>query len=64
MLTTTIINGFIVCLRLLVEHQKLHAFDWYKAKFAASDLNKFPFSRYKSSQYGSLGQDLYKAYFE
>jgi hypothetical protein len=64
MLTTTIINGFIVCLRLLVEHQKLHAFEWYKAKFAASDLNKFPFSRYKSSQYGSLGQDLYKAYFE
>jgi DGQHR domain-containing protein len=64
MLTTTIINGFIVCLRLLVEHQKPHAFDWYKAKFGASDLNKFPFSRYKSSQYGSLGQDLYKAYFE
>jgi DGQHR domain-containing protein len=64
MLTTTIINGFIVCLRLLVEHQKLHAFDWYKAKFGASDLNKFHFSKYKSSQYGSLGQDLYKAYFE
>jgi hypothetical protein len=64
MLTTTIINGFIVCLRLLVEHQKLHAFEWYKAKFGASDLNKFPFSKYKSSQYGSLGQDMYKAYFE
>ncbi len=63
MLTTTIINGLIVCLRLLVEHQKLHAFEWYKGKCGAPDLNKFQFSKYKSSQYGSLGQDLYKAYF-
>ncbi|MET3838124.1 DGQHR domain-containing protein [Bradyrhizobium sp. OAE829] len=64
MLTTTTINGFIVCLRLLIEHQKLHAFEWYRTKFNAKDLNKFQFSKYKSSQYGSLGQDLYDAYFK
>jgi hypothetical protein len=63
MLTTTIINGFIVCLRLLVQHQKLHAFDWYKTKLATADLNKFAFSAYKSSQYGSLGQDMYTTFF-
>ncbi|MGY4467256.1 DGQHR domain-containing protein [Bradyrhizobium sp. LB9.1b] len=64
MLTTTILNGFIVCLRLLVQHQKLHSFDWYKNKLDPVALGKFQFSRYKSSQYGSLGQDMYKEFFE
>jgi hypothetical protein len=26
-------------------------------------LEKFPFASYKSSQYGSLGQDMYVAFF-
>jgi DGQHR domain-containing protein len=64
MLTTTILNGFIVCLRQLIQHQKLHAFDWYRARLIAADLQKFPFASYKSSQYGSLGQDMYKKFFE
>lgn len=64
MLTTTIINGFIVCLRLLVQNNKLHSFDWYKARLDSVKLNKFPFSSYKSSQYGSLGQDMFKTFFE
>ena len=64
MLTTTILNGFIVCLRLLVQNKKLHSFDWYRARLNSAALNKFPFSSYKSSQYGSLGQDMYKAFFE
>jgi len=63
MLTTTILNGFIICLRLLVEHKKLYAFETYKNKFAASDLSKFPFSTYKSSQYRKLGEALYEKYF-
>jgi hypothetical protein len=64
MLTTTILNGFIVCLRLLVQNKKLHSFEWYKAKLNPAALSKFPFSNYKSSQYGSLGQDMYKEFFE
>jgi DGQHR domain-containing protein len=64
MLTTTILNGFIVCLRLLVQHQKLHSFEWYKARLDSANLGKFPFSSYKSSQYGSLGQDMYKTFFD
>jgi DGQHR domain-containing protein len=63
MLTTTILNGFIICLRLLVEHKKLYAFETYKNKFSASDLSKFPFSTYKSSQYRKLGEALYEKYF-
>jgi DGQHR domain-containing protein len=64
MLTTTILNGFIVCLRLLVQNKKLHSFEWYKTKLDTAALNKFQFSSYKSSQYGSLGQDMYKAFFD
>ena len=63
MLTTTVLNGLIVCLRLLAENKKLHSFEWYKGKFIASDLSKFPFASYKSSQYGSLGAALYNKYF-
>jgi len=63
MLTTTILNGFIICLRLLVEHKKLYSFETYKNKFAASDLSKFSFSTYKSSQYRKLGDALYDKYF-
>lgn len=64
MLTTTILNGFIVCLRLLVQSNKLYSFDWYRAKLDPAALNKFQFSSYKSSQYGSLGQDMYKTFFD
>lgn len=63
MLTTTIINGLIVCLRSLAENNKLHSFDWYRSRFVKADLSKFAFSDYKSSQYGSLGDALYKKYF-
>lgn len=63
MLTTTILNGFIICLRLLVEHKKLYTFETYKSKLGASDLSKFQFSSYKSSQYRKLGEALYEKYF-
>jgi hypothetical protein len=62
MLTTTVLNGFIICLRLLVEHKKLYAFETYRNKFATSDLSKFHFSTYKSSQYRKLGEALYEKY--
>jgi hypothetical protein len=64
MLTTTILNGFIICLRLIVEQKKkLYAFDTYNSKFAAGDLGKFNFSSYKSSQYRRLGEALFEKYF-
>jgi DGQHR domain-containing protein len=63
MLTTTVLNGFINCLRLIVENKKLYSFETYKNKFVSSDLSKFPFSPYKSSQYRSLGESLYQRFF-
>lgn len=63
MLSTTILNGFIVCLRLLVQNKKLHSYEWYKTRMDQAALSKFSFSSYKSSQYGSLGQDMYKEFF-
>jgi DGQHR domain-containing protein len=64
MLTTTVLNGLFVCLRHLAAHQNLHSTDWYRNKFAVSDLGNFGFSSYKSSQYGSLGLALYNKYFK
>jgi DGQHR domain-containing protein len=65
MLTTTVLNGLINCLRLIVENKKrLYAFDTYKSRFSGSDFGQFNFSSYKSSQYRTLGGALYSKYFE
>ncbi|HEX7803888.1 MAG TPA: DGQHR domain-containing protein [Pseudoxanthomonas sp.] len=61
-LSPTIINGFIVCLRQLVAAEKLGSIDSYESKF--SGLKAFPFSKYKSSNWGSLGKKLYSTFFE
>lgn len=61
MLTTTNINGFIVCLRRIIENDKLHGVDYYRTKL--KDLQTFPFSKYRSSQYGAMGEALYEKYF-
>lgn len=63
-LTTTNLNGFINCLRLIVEKKKkLYTFETYKNKLATSDLTQFSFSTYKSSQYRKMGEALYNKYF-
>jgi hypothetical protein len=62
MLTTTHINGFIVCLRKIIENDKLHAFEYYRQKLL--DVQTFPFAGYRSSHYGAMGDALYKKYFE
>lgn len=62
MLTTTHVNGFIVCLRKIIESDRLHAFDYYKDKL--SEVQSFPFSSYRSSHYGAMGEAMYKKYFE
>jgi len=60
-LTTTNINGFINCLRQIVDHDKTHAIQYYKSRL--KDIDKFPFKNYRSSQYVRMGEDMYKKYF-
>lgn len=60
-LTTTNINGFINCLRQIVEHDKTHSIQYYKSRL--TDVDKFPFKNYRSSQYVRMGEDMYKKYF-
>ena len=60
-LTTTAINGFIICLRKIIENDKLGDQKFYKSKL--SKINTFDFSIYKSSQYGRMGRDLYNEFF-
>jgi DGQHR domain-containing protein len=60
-LSTTVINGVVVCLRRIIEEGKERSFDIYKAKL--KDAADFKFGKYKSSQYGSLGRDLFNRYF-
>lgn len=61
MLTTTNINGFIVCLRKVIEHGNVHKFQYYQKKLA--NLQDFQFGEYHSSQYGRMGEELYNNYF-
>ncbi len=61
LLTTTNINGFIVCLRQIVQNDKLRSFEYYRGKLA--DVQRFPFANYRSSQYGDLGRTMYERYF-
>lgn len=61
LLTTTIINGFIICLRLLIEHQKLGTTDSYEKKLV--NLKSFKFDAYHSSHYSKMAQELFKKYF-
>lgn len=62
LLTTTNINGWVICLRKIIELDKVHAFEYYKGKLA--ELSKFDFSKYRSSQYGRMAEDMYAKYFE
>lgn len=60
-LTTTAINGFIICLRKAIEENKVGEQDYYEKCFRG--LNSFDFSTYKSSQYGAMGRDIFARYF-
>jgi hypothetical protein len=61
-LSTTVINGMIVCLRRIVEEGKERNLDSYKEKL--KNVKDFKFGSYKSSQYGSLGRALFEKYFQ
>jgi len=60
-LSTTVINGMIVCLRRIVEENKDRSLDSFKSKLKG--VKDFKFGTYKSSQYGSLGRVLFDKYF-
>lgn len=61
LLTTTNINGWIMCLRMIVEGGKTYSFEYYKGKL--SGLDSFNHTKYRSSQYGRMGVDLHAKYF-
>lgn len=60
-LSPTIVNGFIVCLRLMIKNGKLSSSADYESKLVK--LPSFVFSKYKSSAWKGLGDDLYNSYF-
>lgn len=61
-LSVVIINGFIVCLRKLIENNKTGDQNYYY-NHLHKNLPKFDFSTFNSSQYNKLGQELYDTFF-
>ncbi|MFT4276359.1 MAG: DGQHR domain-containing protein [Rhodopseudomonas sp.] len=61
LLTTTNINGFINCLRKIIQHDDPRSMQFYRSKL--DGLERFVFKRYRSSQYARMGEDMYEQYF-
>lgn len=61
-LTTTAINGLLICYRKLIEMRKKPTLSYFKKKLVG--LDNFDFSKYKSSQYGAMSLKLYDDYFD
>jgi hypothetical protein len=61
LLSPTTVNGFIVCLRLLVENNLVEAQAAYQSKMQG--IEKFKFGGYKSSHWKALGEKLFNTYF-
>jgi protein tyrosine/serine phosphatase len=61
-LTPTSINGFLKCLRLVLEDKGNRNLQFYKNKL--SNVSEFDFSKYKSSHWNQLGIDLYQQFFQ
>ncbi|MCP1622852.1 DGQHR domain-containing protein [Pseudomonas nitroreducens] len=61
LLTPTSINGFIRCLRFIIENGETRTLENYKSKL--SRIREFDFKPYKSSHWNNLGTDLYNKYF-
>lgn len=61
LLSTTTINGFLVCIRLLVGTNAHRGRDFYSKRF--STLKSVEFSDYKSSAWKALGEKIYETCF-
>lgn len=62
LLTPTAINGFIKCLRLILENDGERGFEYYRSRL--SGVRDFDFSPYKSSHWNQLGEELYSTFFK
>lgn len=60
-LSPTAINGFIVCLRLLISSGLTGSKEFYEEKLQG--IADFPFDEYKSSHWKSLGERIFDEYF-
>ncbi|WP_323785528.1 DGQHR domain-containing protein [Thalassovita sp.] len=61
LLTTTVMNSLLICLRTIIENGKTGNTAHYESKFAG--LTPKSFEGFHSSQYGKLAERLYKAHF-
>ncbi len=61
-LNVTTINGILNTLRLIVMNGKINDIESYK--LSLTDIDKFDFKSYKSSQYRKMGQEIYNKYFK
>jgi len=61
-LTPKAINGFINCLRLLIENGKTGSVHYYAKKLKGID--ELDIDKYSSSHYYMMGQDIYNDYFK
>jgi DGQHR domain-containing protein len=59
LLSTTTINGFLVCIRLIIENKEKRGAPEYSQKLAG--LRSVNFKAYKSSAWKSLGEKIYAA---
>lgn len=56
------VNGILNLLRILIENNQACGLDFYKEHLL--DIEKHDTRKYKSSQYRSMGIDLYNSYFK
>jgi len=61
-LSVTTVNGLLNLLRVLIENNQVLGRDYYKEHLL--DIERHDIRKYKSSQYRSMGIDLYDSYFK
>ena len=61
LITTTAINGLLICLRLLIENEMTGDAAYYEEKLA--ELSPSDFYGFHSSQYGKLAESLFEKHF-
>ncbi len=61
-LSPTLINGFIVCLRELIKAEYVGDKDFYQKQLEG--INYFDFSKYKSSHWKQLGVEIFNKFFQ
>lgn len=63
LLTTAAINGFISCIRRILDNgERLNDFNYLKSRL--KPISTMRLQRFRSSQYGAMGQDIYEKCFK